>query len=211
MKRARSTSVAKGGALKIDQKTKSANPIIPKAQKKQTTGKRSAPVKVNNLKKQKSIEDDTAEINILAEGGIPWMKREKPISLQGKFDDIDSLPSIVKAALQGVSPDVFYEFAKLIDMPDRYLAALINTSPRTISNYKEQNKKLEPVKGEHLLKLIALCKKGELIFSNFFEFHGWLFKQQPYVIERPANLLVTPGGVDLISQELDRVAYGYAL
>ncbi|HEY1167300.1 MAG TPA: antitoxin Xre-like helix-turn-helix domain-containing protein [Chitinophaga sp.] len=211
MKRARSTSVTKGGALKSDQKTKSAHLITPKARKKEATGKRIAPVKVNNLKKQKSIEDDTEDIITAGESSIPWMRREKSISLQGKFNDIDSLPSIVKAALQGVSPDVFYEFAKLIDMPDRYLAALINTSPRTISNYKEQKKSLDPVKGEHLLRFISLCKKGEQIFANFFEFHGWLFKPQPYAIAMPAKLLVTPGGVELVSQELDRVAYGYAL
>lgn len=208
MKRAGPTSVSKRGALKSDQKKPSTRQLTPKAQKRQTTENAAAPVKVSNLKKQKSIEDDNVT---LIENRVPWIKREKPISLQGRFNDIDSLPNIVKAALKGVSPDVFYEFAKLIDMPDRYLAELINTSARTISNYKEQKKNLEPVKGEHLLKLIALFKKAEEIFGNINEFHGWLFKPQPYTIEIPGKLLVTPGGVDLLSQELDRVAYGYAL
>lgn len=208
MKRAGSTPAPKGGPLKSDEKSKSARRTTPKDQKKKTTGKAAAPVEVNNLKKQNSIEDDNTT---LVENMVPWIKREKPISLEGRFEDTDSLPSIVKAALKGVSPDTFYEFAKLIDMPDRSLADLINTSARTISNYKEQKKKLEPVKGEHLLRLIALFKKGEQIFGSLYEFHGWLVKPQPYFIEIPGKLLVTPGGIDLVSQELDRVAYGYAL
>jgi putative toxin-antitoxin system antitoxin component (TIGR02293 family) len=211
MKRAGSKSDPKGGPLKSEQKSKSAHHSTEKAQTKKTTGKGAAPVEANIFEKQNHTEDDTADNATLIANMIPWIKREKSISLQGRFNDIDSLPNIVKAALKGVSPDVFYEFAKLIDMPDKYLAEMINTSARTISNYKEQKKKLEPVKGEHLLRLIALFKKGEEIFGNFYEFHGWLFKPQSYAIEIPGKLLVTPGGVDLVSQELDRVAYGYAL
>lgn len=206
MKRAGSTSAPKSGPLKGDQKSKSAHHVISKTQKNKTTGKAAAPVKVNDFEKQKSIEDVTSD-----KAMVPWIKREKPISLKGRFEDTDNLPNIVKAALKGVSPDVFYEFAKLIDMPDRYLAGTINTTPRTMSNYKEQKKKLDPVMGEHLLKLIGLCKKGETIFGNVYEFHNWLFKPQPSTIEIPGQLLVTPGGIDLVSQELDRVAYGYAL
>lgn len=88
---------------------------------------------------------------------------------------------------------------------------MLNLSSRTISNYKEQQKTLDPVQSEHLLKLIALFGKGEEIFGNIDEFNYWL--QKPFWIakERPIDWLVTPGGVDLVIDELDRLSHAYAV
>jgi len=138
-----------------------------------------------------------------------WVKSDKPVSLKGKFEDIDGLTNIVRIAMKGVKPQVFYQFASTVEIPDKYLAELLNTSARTLSNYKEQNKTLEPVKGEHLLKLIALFKKGEEVFGNLNEFRGWLFKPKLNNDFVPIDWLVTPGGIDLVSQEMDRMAHGY--
>jgi uncharacterized protein (DUF2384 family) len=82
---------------------------------------------------------------------------------------------------------------------------------RTISNYKEQQKPLEPAQSEHLLKLIALFGKGEEIFGNVNEFNYWLQKSFWNAKERPIDWLITPGGVDLIMDELDRLAHAYAV
>lgn len=130
-------------------------------------------------------------------------------SLAGKFEDVGELVNIVRYAIKGVDTKVFYAFANTIEMPDKYLAELINTSPRTLSNYKEQRKPLEPVKGEHLLKLIALFKKGEEVLGSLHDFQGWLLKPKLNAEKAPIDWLVTPGGVDLVSQELDRIAFGY--
>jgi putative toxin-antitoxin system antitoxin component (TIGR02293 family) len=143
---------------------------------------------------------------------IQWTKNENSETLDGKFENItDKLSTIVKAAIAGVKTDIFYQFAHAIDMPDKLLAELINTSPKTISNYKDQKKTLEPVKGEHLLKMIRLFKKGEEIFGNLTEFRYWLTKPQALSGTRMIEWLVTPGGIELISDELDRIAHGYAL
>lgn len=131
-------------------------------------------------------------------------------SLEGKFDYIAGLASIVTSAMKGVDVQVFYIFANTIDIPDKYLAEILNTTARTLSNYKELGKPLEPVKGEHLLKLIGLFKKGERIFSTLSEFQHWLSKPRMGSAKPPMELLITPGGVDLVSQELDRIAHGYA-
>jgi putative toxin-antitoxin system antitoxin component (TIGR02293 family) len=140
---------------------------------------------------------------------VSWFDPEKNASLTGKFEDIDGLSNIVRVAIKGVDTKVFYAFASSAAIPDKYLAELINTSPRTLSNYKEQHKPLEPVKGEHLLRLIALFKKGEEVFGTLREFQGWLTKPKMKADKAPIDWLITPGGVDLVSQELDRIAYGY--
>jgi len=132
-------------------------------------------------------------------------------SLKSKFTNLDMASNfaIVVSARKGLAPKVFYDFAEAIKMPERNLAALINLSSRTISNYKESQKKLDPLYGEHLLKLIALFEKGEQIFGNVDEFNYWLQKPFWNSNEKPSDWLSTGGGVDFLSEELEKLAQGY--
>ncbi|HEU0063963.1 MAG TPA: antitoxin Xre-like helix-turn-helix domain-containing protein [Flavisolibacter sp.] len=116
---------------------------------------------------------------------------------------------LVSTARKGVKPKLFYEFAGIINMSEKSLAAIINLSARTLSNYQEQQKNLEPVYSEHLLKLISLYEKGETIFGNIDEFNYWLKKPLWNAKESPLDWLVTPGGVDLLMKELEKLAEGY--
>lgn len=117
--------------------------------------------------------------------------------------------SIVFSARKGLKTDVFYDFAKTIKMPEKILAGIINLSSRTISNYKEQQKNLEPVYSEHLLKLITIFGKGEEIFGNIDEFNYWLKKPFWNTDKTPMDWIITPGGVDLLLEELEKLAHGY--
>jgi putative toxin-antitoxin system antitoxin component (TIGR02293 family) len=134
-------------------------------------------------------------------------------SIRVRFSNLDMKSSfaIVYSARKGIKPKVFYYFADSIKMPEKKLALMLNLSSRTISNYKEQQKALDPVQSEHLLKLIALFGKGEEIFGNIDEFNYWLQKPFWNAKERPIDWLVTPGGVDLVSDELDRLSHAYAV
>jgi putative toxin-antitoxin system antitoxin component (TIGR02293 family) len=94
-------------------------------------------------------------------------------------------------------------------MPDKSLANLLHLSPRTISNYHEKHKSLEPVQSEHLLKLISLYDKGEDVFGSIDELNYWLNKPFWDSQEKPIDWLITPGGVDLVMLEMDRLSHGY--
>jgi uncharacterized protein (DUF2384 family) len=132
-------------------------------------------------------------------------------NLKSKFNyiDMDTNFSIVLSARKGLNTKVFYDFAEAIKMPEKNLAAIMNLSARTISNYKESQKSLEPLYGEHLLKLIALFEKGEELFGTIDEFNYWLQKPFWNSAEKPAEWLNTGGGVDFLSEELDKLAQGY--
>lgn len=132
-------------------------------------------------------------------------------SLRKKFQhfDLSDAGKIVSSARKGLKPAIFYSFALLIKMPEKNLADLLHIHPRTISNYKDQQKTLAPVESEHLLKLISLFAKGEEIFGNIDEFNYWLQKPSWGTKDKPADWLITPGGVDLVSVELDRLTHGY--
>lgn len=133
------------------------------------------------------------------------------ISVKYRFKNLNlnSTHAIVLAARKGLKPKIFYDFAEAIKMSEKFLAGIINLSARTISNYKEQQKVLEPTHSEHLLKLITLYEKGENIFGNVDEFNYWLKKPFWNSKETPLEWVKTPGGVDLLMDELDKLAQGY--
>lgn len=117
--------------------------------------------------------------------------------------------SLVKKAKEGLDTDVFYSFAESIKMPEKILASVINLSPRTISNYRDSNKSLEPNHSEHLLKLISLFEKGREYLGNIDQFNDWLEKPFWNSEEKPSDFLNTSGGVDLLIDRLERMAQGY--
>lgn len=119
--------------------------------------------------------------------------------------------SLVKKARNGVDTHVFYSLAEIIKMPEKTLASVINLSPRTISNYRDQNKDLDPNYSEHLLKLINLYNLGEEIFGSLEEFTLWLTRPFWNSDEKPIDLINTPGGVDLVAEEIEKLAQGYPL
>lgn len=119
--------------------------------------------------------------------------------------------SLIKKARHGVDTHVFYSLAEIIKMPEKTLASVINLSPRTISNYREQNKDLDPNYSEHLLKLINLYNLGEEIFGSLEEFTLWLARPFWNSEEKPIDLINTSGGVDLVAEEIEKLAQGYPL
>ena len=134
-------------------------------------------------------------------------------SVKNKFKlfDLTNSRSLVASAREGVKPELFYDLAAVIKMPEKHLAQIIHVSTRTVSNYRDTKKSLDPVQSEHLLKMAALYEQGEVLFGNVDEFNYWLQKPFWNTTEKPMDWLVTPGGVDLVMDELTRLAYGDAV
>ena len=119
--------------------------------------------------------------------------------------------SLIKKAREGVKTEVFYSLAEAMKLPEKFLASVINLSPRTISNYRDQGKFLEPNYSEHLLKLIVLFEKGEEYLGNINEFKNWLEKPFWNSSEKPIDFINTSGGVDYLIDYLERMAQGYPI
>ncbi|MDQ2720019.1 MAG: MbcA/ParS/Xre antitoxin family protein [Bacteroidota bacterium] len=134
---------------------------------------------------------------------------KKSIGYRFRSFDLSNLNSIVLTARKGLRAKVFYDFAETINMPEKNLAAVINISSRTISNYKNEEKLLEPIYSEHLLKLIHLFEKGEELFGNIDEFNYWLKKPFWNKNITPNDFISTIGGVDMVAEELEKLAQGY--
>lgn len=128
----------------------------------------------------------------------------------GKFVFSDDY-SLVKKSREGINTNVFYLFADKAKIPEKTLASIINLSPRTISNYRDQDKTMEANYSEHLLKLIALFEKGREYLGSTDQFKQWLEKPFWDADEKPADFLNTSGGVDLLMDRLERMAQGYPI
>jgi len=153
--------------------------------------------------------------NYKQKGNQQKTKVEEPIASYGAKPSIFNRFSIqddyklLKKAREGVKTDVFYSLADAIKMPEKALASVINLSPRTISNYRDQEKGLDPIYSEHLLKLINLYSFGKEIFGSLDEFTLWMNRPFWSSEERPIDFISTSGGVDLIYEEIEKLAQGY--
>lgn len=137
---------------------------------------------------------------------VTYNKWMHAIDLDNKLTDGTQIFSYAR---RGVKPNVFYSFAEAIKISNQSLANLLHLSSRTLSNYLQTKRNLEPVQGEHLLKLISLYDKGVELFGSVDEFNYWLNKPFWNAQEKPMDWLITPGGVDLVALELERLGYGY--
>ncbi|PWK18907.1 putative toxin-antitoxin system antitoxin component (TIGR02293 family) [Arcicella aurantiaca] len=117
--------------------------------------------------------------------------------------------SIVLNARKGLSASVLYDIILLTGFKKEQIATLFNTSAKTITRYTQEGKNLDVVNSEHALKLIALFKKGNEIFSELEAFRKWIMKPA-YGLgwEIPAELMETSGGIELIMEELYRIEFG---
>jgi len=90
------------------------------------------------------------------------------------------------------------------------LAGLLGLDPRTIDNYRKQERQFGALEGELLLKLDHLFEYGGSIFESREEFllyldtPGYAFDQK-----KPMVFLNTCTGVDLVMQAIQRIAHGY--
>ncbi|HLO80936.1 MAG TPA: antitoxin Xre-like helix-turn-helix domain-containing protein [Chitinophagaceae bacterium] len=144
---------------------------------------------------------------------MPVNRTDQDVSVRERFRNlkIGNRNQVFVAATKGVKAGVFYDLAEIAGMSDKELASTINLSARTVSNYKDARRAFEPVYGEHLLKLVALYIKGEEIFGNVSEFNYWLNKPLWKSTSKPLDWLITPGGVDLAMEEIEKIAQGYPI
>lgn len=117
--------------------------------------------------------------------------------------------AMVLKAGEGLAISVFDKLMKMAALTKTQLAAFIDTTPKTIDNYRMRQHKLSRIESEQLLQLIALYEKGQEIFGSSEAFNQWL--------KQPASglgglisfdLLYTAGGINLVMEELLRIEYG---
>jgi len=121
---------------------------------------------------------------------------------------IDNPMVAVMMANKGMPASSFNDVSRLFGRKER-LADLLNVSVKTMQRYQKEDKKLNPLNSEMVLKFIALFKQGLVVFGLKKAFLNWLDKPAIGLgNNRPFDLLKTSNGIDLVKDELVRIEYG---
>lgn len=122
---------------------------------------------------------------------------------------IEDAFSLVMRAQEGVPASVAFSIADTMNMHPEELADILHTTTKTLRTYRQESKKLNATTSEQALKLLAMQMKGEQVFGDANAFRRWLQKPAYGLKDQiPFNLLKTSGGIDLVVEELDRIAHG---
>jgi putative toxin-antitoxin system antitoxin component (TIGR02293 family) len=133
---------------------------------------------------------------------------EKP-TLQGLEAVVKDSFSLVMEARKGILATVVFDVANAMQLHVDQLAEILHITTKTLRNYRQDKRKLNPSHSEQTLKLLALQIKGSKVFGEAPSFRRWLEKPAYGLDDQvPLDLLETSGGIDLVMEELDRIAYG---
>lgn len=117
--------------------------------------------------------------------------------------------ALITHSKKGLRPQAVYDLITLTQFPIANIEKTLNKTLKTFSSYKKNQTSLDPVISEKLLKIFSLYAKGQVVFGSIEELNKWM--------ERPAfglgnliprELLDTITGIDLIVEELTRIAHG---
>ena len=117
--------------------------------------------------------------------------------------------NMVNRAQSGVPVSAFFDLLHVSGLTKEELSGLLNLSFKTIQRYEKEGKKLNALNSEQLLKMITLYQKAEEVFGSLASFNQWLRKPAAGLGGQvPLPFMQTPGGIDLIREELLRIEYG---
>lgn len=115
----------------------------------------------------------------------------------------------VSVTQRGIPAEEFFSVAQQTGISQEKLASLLEISPRTLNRYRREGKRLNAKESELLVKLSYLLKRGTEIFGTPEAFMAWL-AEPAYGLDQqvPFELLYTSEGVNLVADEVERIAFG---
>lgn len=126
--------------------------------------------------------------------------------------DIETAMAIALKAAKGLKSRALEDLERISGLSKQAVASFLHVTTRSLSRYLEEDRLLDAAKSETLLKLIALYKKGTEVFGSKEEFNNWLGRPAMGLGNHiPFTLMETSSGIDLIDEQLDRMAYGDVL
>lgn len=139
---------------------------------------------------------------------IKGRKTTKEVSFL-MVNDYQETYQLVEKAQEGVRPELFFVLARISQFGIEVVEDLLNITSRTVRNYQKEKRTLPPLKGELLLKLMRLFKRGEEVFGSLPSFGAWVAKPA-YGLDgaTPFSKLNTSEGVNIVMDEVERIAYG---
>lgn len=136
-------------------------------------------------------------------------KRETARTLSRYEPFFENNIALLQKAKKGLSSEAVFDFVLISGLSNSQIESVLNKSLKTFQNYRGNKTLLDAATSEKLLKLFALYSKGTKVFGSLGAFSDWL-SRPAYGIgnQVPQTLMDTMTGIDIIYDELGRIAYG---
>ena len=116
---------------------------------------------------------------------------------------------LVLLAHQGLPASKAQLVRVFLQLDAAQLAAILGITLKTLRAYQQEDKLFDTAKSEQLLKLTQVGEVGQEVFGDVEALQRWLSKPAYGLANQvPLELLHTSGGIDLVLDELTRIAYG---
>lgn len=125
---------------------------------------------------------------------------------QTPIGSVHALAAIVRG---GLSPNAADRIAEYYGLSRKQVSELIGVSVRTLERHQKDNKLLNPVQSDRLLRYARIAARAEEVFEDAQIAKNWLRRpNQALGGEMPLNLLDTETGVNQVEDVLTRIEYG---
>ena len=117
--------------------------------------------------------------------------------------------TLLQNSKEGLAANAALDFLNISGFTYDEFQSAFKTTVKTIQNHAVQGLKLDASLSEKLLKSFALFNKGLEVFGSVEAFHQWL-NTPAYGLghQTPFHIMDTITGINLIEEELIRIAYG---
>jgi putative toxin-antitoxin system antitoxin component (TIGR02293 family) len=159
----------------------------------------------DDTKKYKMTEDTNAAL--VNEAAVAYKSMPSPLRVIGNVGrgDKHSFLSVVK---EGLDYDTLIGFMKMAAFHIDEMALILHVNSRTIRRL-EPKSTLNIDLSEKLLELLRLYRFGIEIFGDLDVFNAWIRRSIRGLGDvTPMSLLDTGIGVEIVMDELERLAYG---
>lgn len=127
-------------------------------------------------------------------------------AVETPIGSVHTLAAIVRG---GLSPNAADRIAEYYGLSRKQVSELIGVSVRTLERHQKDNKLLNPVQSDRLLRYARIAARAEEVFEDAQIAKNWLRRpNQALGGEMPLNLLDTETGVNQVEDVLTRIEYG---
>jgi putative toxin-antitoxin system antitoxin component (TIGR02293 family) len=131
-----------------------------------------------------------------------------PKDIFNKVEDAGA-PYYVNTIRNGIAFNAFEGILEKLSFTFSEWSSFLHISERTMQRYKKDQKKFDALQSEKILQITLLYKKGIDVFESKDNFNLWL--STPCVAlgnVMPKSLLDSAFGIELVSDELNKIEYG---
>ncbi len=148
---------------------------------------------------------------------VPFaFETQKPASVSAFILELFGSPEashdalrLVLLAQQGLPAIKAQAISSNLGLDTTQMADILGITPKTFRHYRQEGKLLDAPKSEQVLKLAQVAELGREVFGDAESFTRWLQKPAYGLAGKlPVDLFYTGGGIDLVADELTRIAYG---